>query len=351
MKKKWIAAALVCTLALTGGCGKSKAAEQEKDTASGIAGQYPESSITKLGNYKGVEIAKEDVEVSDDEVQSEIDNLLASYPEYRKLDKTTVEDGDWVNIDFVGKQDGEAFEGGSSDEGGYDLQIGSGSFIDGFEEGLIGKHVGDSFELPLTFPETYTPNPDLAGQDVVFEVTINAIEEQVTPEWNDAFVQKNTEYETVDEYVAATKESLQEEKDSEKAYYVMQAIVDDSEFECADSDVQTLVDAQKQQYEQYASYLGMTLEDYLSNSGMTDEGLKENAKFQISCTLAIDAIGKAENITVSDDEYQAGLEELASQYGAESGEAFEEQYGKEEIENSILYDKILDYVVDQAVVK
>lgn len=170
--------------------------------------------ITKLGNYKGVEIAKDNVEVSDDEVQSEIDNLLASYPEYQKLDKTTVRGRRLGQYRFVGKKDGEAFEGGSSSEGGYDLLIGSGSFIDGFEDGLIGKNVGDSFELPLTFPDTYTPNPDLAGQDVVFDVTINAIEEQVDAEWNDAFVQKNTDYETVDEYVAATKESLQQQKDS-----------------------------------------------------------------------------------------------------------------------------------------
>ena len=141
------------------------------------------------------------------------------------------------------------------------------------------------------------------------------------------------------------------QKDSDKAYYVMEAIVNDSEFEYADSDVQALVDTQKQQYEQYASYFGMSLDDFLSNSGMTDEKLEENARFQIGCTLAIDAIGKAENMTVSDEEYQSGLEELASQYGAESGEAFEEQYGKEDVENSILYDKIMDYVVDQAVVK
>ena len=199
--------------------------------------------------------------------------------------------------------------------------------------------------------DKYTSPEDLAGQDVVFDVTINAIEEQVDAEWNDAFVQKNTDYETVDEYVAATKESLQQQKDSDKAYYVMEAIVNDSEFEYADSDVQALVDTQKQQYEQYASYFGMSLDDFLSNSGMTDEKLEENARFQIGCTLAIDAIGKAENMTVSDEEYQSGLEELASQYGAESGEAFEEQYGKEDVENSILYDKIMDYVVDQAVVK
>ncbi len=350
MKKRWIAAALVCTLALTGGCGKSTGGEaSDSSTASDIAGQYPDSSITKLGNYKGVEIAKENVEVSDDEVQTEIDNLLASYPTYQKTDKTTVEDGDWVNIDFVGKIDGEAFEGGSSDEGGYDLLIGSDSFIDGFEDGLIGKNVGDSFELPLTFPEDYTE--DLAGKDVVFEVTINAIEEQVDAEWNDAFVQKNTDYETVEEYVEATKASLLEEKESNKPYYVMEAIVEDSEFDYADSDLETLVDAQKQQYEQYASYFGMTLEDFLSNSKITDEELQDNAKFQIGCTLAIDAIGKAENITVSDEEYETGLSELAEQYGADSAEDFEEQYGKTDIENSILYDKILDYVVEQAVVK
>lgn len=99
-----------------------------------------------------MEVAKADLEVTDDEIQTEIDNLLASNPTYTKLDKTVVEDGDWVNIDYVGKLDGEAFEGGTSPEGGYDLLIGSGSFIDGFEDGLIGKEVGTSFELPLTFP-------------------------------------------------------------------------------------------------------------------------------------------------------------------------------------------------------
>ena len=191
--------------------------------------------------------------------------------------------------------------------------------------------------------DTYTPNPDLAGQDVVFDVTINAIEEQVDAEWNDAFVQKNTDYETVDEYVAATKESLQQQKDSDKAYYVMEAIVNDSEFEYADSDVQALVDTQKQQYEQYASYFGMSLDDFLSNSGMTDEKLEENARFQIGCTLAIDAIGKAENMTVSDEEYQSGLEELASQYGAESGEAFEEQYGKDLLLGTFFYQTFCHY--------
>lgn len=351
MTKKWIAAALVCALALTGGCGKSKAVDSAKETAAGIAGQYPESKLTKLGNYKGVEISSADVQVTDEEVQNEIDNLLASNPTYQKLDKTTVEDGDWVNIDFVGKKDGEAFEGGSSDEGGYDLLIGSGSFIDGFEDGLIGKSVGESLSLPLTFPESYPQNPDLADQEVVFDVTVNAIEEQVTPEWNDEFVQANTEYQTVDEYVEALKASLQEQKDSQKSYYVMQAIVNDSEFECADSDVQTVVDAKKQQYETYASYYGMGLEDFLAATNMSEDTLKEDAVFQVECTLAIDAVAKAENMTISDEEYQTGLADLAEQYGADSGESFEEQYGKEDVENSLLYDKVLNFLTEQAVVK
>ncbi len=352
MKKRWMTAALVCVLALTGGCGKSKSTDTAKtETETGIASLYPDSKITKLGNYKGVEVAKADLEVTDDEIQTEIDNLLASNPTYTKLDKTVVEDGDWVNIDYVGKLDGEAFEGGTSPEGGYDLLIGSGSFIDGFEDGLIGKEVGTSFELPLTFPETYTPNPDLAGQDVVFEVTVNAIEEETTPEWNDEFVQANTEYDSVDAYMEGTRTSLQEQKDSQKEYYVMQAIVDDSEFACADSDIQSLVNTKTKQYESYASMYGMELADFLSAVGVSEDSLKEDAQFQVQCALVIDAIAKAENMTISDEEYQTGLEDLAKQYSADSAEDFEEQYGKDEVVNSLLYDKVLDYVAEQAVVK
>lgn len=351
MKKRWIAAVLVCAMVGLTGCGKTTSTDSAADsTDAGIASEYPDSKLTKLGNYKGVELAKEDVEVTDDEVQSEIDNLLASYPDYQKLDKTTVEEGDWVNIDYVGKKDGEAFENGSSEEGGYDLEIGSDTFIDGFEDGLIGKNVGDSFELPLTFPENYGDS-DLAGQDVVFDVTINAIEEQVTPEWNDAFVQKNTDYESVDEYVEETRESLQETKDSNKSYLVMEAIVEDSEFEYADSEVTAIIDETKAQYEQYASYFSMTTEELLEAYGMTEEKLQENARFQIGWTLALDAIGKAENITVSDEEYQEELEELTEEYGADSTDDFEEEYGKSTIENYILSNKILDYVTEQAVVK
>lgn len=142
-----------------------------------------------MAAIKALKFRAVSVEVTDEEIQAQIDNLLNSYPDVKTVEgKTTIEEGDIVNIDFVGKLDGEPFEGGSSGEGGTNLEIGSGSFIDGFEDGLIGKTTGSTVELPLTFPEEYSLNPDLAGKDVVFEVTIHDIVEYVTPEWNDEFV-------------------------------------------------------------------------------------------------------------------------------------------------------------------
>lgn len=361
MKKRWLVmAALAGLLTLTAACQKEDAvSENTASEDAGIASQFPDSSVTKLGNYKGIQVAKTDTTVTDEEVQEQIDGLLASYPESRPVEgKTTVEDGDTVNIDFVGKRDGEAFDGGSSDEGGYDLTIGSGSFIPGFEEGLIGAAVGSSLELPLTFPEDYSLNPDMAGVDVVFEVTVNAIVEKVDAEWTDEFVKEHTEYSTIEEFDAGVRESLQQQKEeqaaSDKEYNVMQAIVDGSEFELGEADLQPLIDSNTQQYETYASYYGVELEEFVTGyMGTTieefDAQIKDAAEFQVQCTLAVDAIAKAENITLTDEEYQTGLEGLASDYGAESAEAFEEQYGKSMIENSLIYDKTIDYVTEQAV--
>lgn len=360
MKRRWIAVlALSAALALTAACGNSSDAVEEESADTGIAAEYPDSSITKLGKYKGVEIAAVSTEVTDEEVQAQIDNLLASYPDSVPIEgKTVVEDGDIVNIDFVGKLDGEPFDGGSSNGEGYDLEIGSGSFIDGFEDGLIGKEVGTTFELPLTFPDPYTPNPDLAGQDVVFEVTVNAIVEHVTPEWNDEFAKEHTGFDTAAAYEEDLRTSLQQQKeqqaDSQREYEAMQAVIADSEFDCSEEELQSLRDSRTQEYETYASYYGMELDDFLLGAMQMsredfDSEVETWAEFQLKCTLAVDAIAKAENITVTEDEYQTGLQSLADEYGAESAESFEEQYGRSTIENSLIYDKVVDLVTEQAV--
>ena len=363
MKKRWIAVlALSGVLALTAACGKGGDAAEEGHTAGEAAGdiaaEYPDSSLTRLGKYEGVEVAAIDTEVTDEEIQAQIDNLLASYPDSVPIEgKTVVEEGDIVNIDYVGRLDGEEFEGGSSGGAGFDLEIGSGRFLDGFEDGLIGKEVGTTVDLPLTFPDPYT-NPDLAGQDVVFEVTIHAIVEHVTPEWDDAFAKEYTGFDTAAAYEEDLRTSLRQQKEADaaaqKEYEAMQAVIADSEFECSEEELKNLADSRLQEYEMYASYYGLELDDFLLQAMQMsredfDSEVESWAEFQLKCTLAVDAIAKAENITVTEEEYQAGLETLAEEYGAESAEAFEEQYGRGTVENSLIYDKVVDFVTEQAV--
>lgn len=362
MKKRWILTlALVGTLAVTAACGNKKD-ESQDNTQNEIAadgGEY-KSKVVKLGNYKGVKAEAVSTEVTEDEIQAEIDALLAFYPATKPIEgKTIIEEGDVVNIDFIGRMDGEPFEGGSSQGEGYDLTIGSHSFIDGFEEGLIGKEIGGTYELPLAFPDPYERNPDLSGKEVVFEVTVHEIVEYVDAEWTDAFVQKYTEYDSIDAYKEGTRETLENEKiqnqPSEWQYRVFQAVVEDSEFEYDETELENLKANIMQEYEMYASFSGMELADFLQYymNGISEEEFEqqagEQAENQLKIQLVIDAISAAEEIGLTEEEYQEGLKGLAEEYGAESPEAFEEQYGREAVENGLIYDKTVDFVVEQAV--
>lgn len=359
MKKKWIfMLALVGLLAMTGACGNKKEENPQESTA-GTENEFSDSKVVKLGNYKGVEFKAISTEVTEEDMQGEIDNLLATYPDTKPIeDKTIVEDGDTVNIDYVGRLDGEPFAGGSTQEGGDNLTIGSHSYIEGFEEGLIGKEVGNTYDLPLTFPDPYNPNPDLSGKDVVFEVTVNAIVEFVDAEWNDEFVQKYTGYDSIDAYREWLKESLEQEKiqnaQEQKEYLIVQAIIDDTEFDCAESDLETLKNSTIEEYQTYASFAGMELKDFLLYySGISEEEFErqvsELAEFQLKSRLAIDAISEAESISLTEEEYQEELKNLATQYGAAGPEEFEEAYGRQAIEADLIYDRTIDFVVENAV--
>lgn len=362
MKKRWILVlALVVSLTLTAGCGGKKEVET-KDTQEETAEENEEykSKVVKLGNYKGVKAEAVSTEVTEEEIQAEIDALLAFYPDTQSVEgKTIVEDGDTVHIDFVGKLDGVPFEGGDSQGAGYDLTIGSHSFISGFEEGLIGKEIGNTYDLNLTFPDTYKNNPDLAGKDVVFTVTVHEIIEYVDAEWTDEFVQKYTEYDSIDAYMEGTRATLEEEKvrnqPSEWEYRVIQAVIEDSEFDCDEEELESLTTNITQEYEMYASLYGMEMADFLQYymNGLSEEEFRqqarERAEFQLKNQLVVDAISAAEKISLTEEEYQEGLKGLAEQYGAESPEAFEEQYGRETVEAGIIYDKTIDFVVGQAV--
>ena len=206
MQKRLIAAIAVCALSVSAiGCGSGTGTAKNSKIRS-----YDVEKYVTLGDYDGMEVeVAGDFDVSDDEVVDYINGMLTYYPSYEDTDKQTVEEGDCVNIDYEGKKDGVAFDGGTAQ--GYVLEIGSGTFIEGFEEGLIGVNVGDTVDLNLTFPENYQ-SADLAGADVVFTVTVNKIVKKVEASYDqltDEYVASNLNYESVDALYNETKSYLE----------------------------------------------------------------------------------------------------------------------------------------------
>lgn len=225
MKKRVLLLTLLLSLVLAASACGSKGGDGSADEANVEATESAEVSELlaieagdegeiELGDYKGITVeyaeSTEEVEVTDDEVETQVTTLLEENKTSEEIKDRAVKDGDIVNIDYEGTKDGVAFDGGTAE--GYELTIGSGTFIDGFEDGLIGVEIGETTKLNLTFPEEYS-NEDLAGQDVVFEVTVNSIRVENTPELTDDFVAENTEYKTVEEYKEGIKADLLSHKE------------------------------------------------------------------------------------------------------------------------------------------
>ena len=337
--------AVACTLALLAtalvSCGKK---------------EINPDKYVKLGEYKGITVEM-DTTVTDAEFNAALAEELKAYAENVEVDRAAAL-GDVVNIDYVGKMDGVAFEGGT--DSGFDLTLGSNTFIGGFESGLVGAVKGEQRDLNISFPDPYPNNPDFAGKPAVFEVTVNGVYEVVVPELTLEFVQENTDYESVEDYKSALRISLEAEAlelaKSNKYANVWQTVIDNATF--IGEFPQDMYNEYKQEvtayYEEYASYYGMSMEDLLSNFGMTLQDVEqeavEYAEQMTKQELVLLAIIKAENITLSKAEYDAGVAGYLSQYtGYEDAAAFEEAYGRELIEESLLWDKTLEFVVGLAV--
>ena len=298
-------------------------------------------------------------EVTDEDVQAELDYLLESKADVEKIMDGTVADGDTVNIDFTGMRDGVAFDGGSGT--GYDLTIGSNSFIDNFEEQLIGMKPGDTKEINVTFPDPYPNNPDLAGVPVVFEVTVNYIcGENIIPEMSDQFIADNTDYQTVDEYKEYVRGYLKDYKestaDSDREQALWQQVMDNCTFaELPQDKVDEEVENMYNSYEQYAGYYGLEMADFLEQMGMSEEDFRTEltsyAENLVKRNLVFNAIVEKEGLTVSDDEYEKTAEEKATDYGYESKDAMEEALGADTIREDILWDKVLTLIADNATAK
>jgi len=321
--------------------------------------EYNAADYVTLGQYKGIEVTVERYLITDGVIQMAIDNHLQSNATSEEVADRAVMDGDTVNIDYEGLKDGVAFDGGTAQ--GVDLVIGSGQFIPGFEEGLIGAKKGDKVTLNLTFPEEYPNNPDLAGQAVVFNVTINSISATKIPELTEEYVKEYTEYDSIEAFKEGVRAQLQELSDeyfeSDKKYNVLQAIVDNATFS---SIPQNLIDYYAYVYRNYVEQqmlfnYGVSLDYYLTIINMSEEEFgeiaRQNGESQAKMEIVQKAIADAEGIDISDDEYNELLEDYLAKQGYSSEENLRQYETKEQTIENMRLQKAWDYVVEQAVIK
>lgn len=324
---------------------------------------YDLSEYVKVGDYKGLDYSIAEVSVTDDEVDTEIDSRLQSAATTETVTEGKVEDGDSINIAFAGTIDGEEFEGGSSEF--YDITVGTTQMIDGFVEGLIGHEIGDNVILNLKFPDDYS-NEDVAGKDVVFDVTINYKSVKVVPELDEDFVKENSDVDTVEEYKEAVKEELLAQKESQADLDAKEAlwneIVADSEvisypekeLEAANA----AADEIEKQYKSQAESYGMEWEDFLeSYMGSSQEDFEESKKQYAEETVLQEMvmyyIAREEGIEVTDKEYKEYLADSLETYGF-TEDTFKQSYGQtieeyaddNQWRTAMLLEKVLDKVME-----
>ncbi|AZV90097.1 trigger factor [Bacillus amyloliquefaciens] len=274
----------------------------------------------KLGDYKGLGIEKDDVSVTDEDVQNELKALQERQAELVVKEEGAVENGDTVVLDFEGFVDGEAFEGGKAEN--YSLEVGSGSFIPGFEEQLTGLEAGAEKDLEVTFPEEYHAE-ELAGKPAVFKVKIHEIKAKELPELNDEFAKDiDEEVETLAELTEKTKKRLEEAKENEADAKLREELVlkasENAEADVPQAMIDTELDRMLKEFEQRLQMQGMNLELYTQFSGQDENALKEqmteDAAKRVKSNLTLEAIAQAENLEVTDEEVEAELTKMAEAY-------------------------------------
>ena len=276
----------------------------------------------KLGEYKNLPVKKKATRVTQKEIDAEVERLRERYADMEIKEDGAVENGDTAVIDFEGFKDGVAFEGGKGED--YPLEIGSGSFIPGFEEQLIGMSKGESRDINVTFPENYGA-ADLAGQPAVFKVTVKDIKCKVLPEANDELVKeaKIKDVETLEDYRAYMKKSLSENKERENeenfTNELLTKIVENGEVESPDARIDSETDQMVNEFKQRLSAQGFTLEQFAAVTGQDEEiirgEMRKDAEKKVNVRLVLEAIAEAEDLTVSDEDIDAELQGIADQYG------------------------------------
>ena len=308
-----------------------------------------------LGEYKGIEVEKASAEVSDEDIEAELKKVQEQNSRLITVEDRAVEDGDQTVIDFEGSVDGTPFEGGKGEN--YPLTIGSHSFIDTFEEQLIGKNIGEECEVHVTFPEEYHAK-ELAGKPAVFKVTVKEIKRKELPELNDEFAGEVSEFETLEEYKndVKSKLSLKKQKDAatENENHVVDKVVENAQMDIPEPMIDSQVNNMVNDYARRMQSQGLSLEQYMQFTGMTIETLKEQMKPQavkrIQTRLVLEAIVKAENITVSDEAVEKEIADMAESYKMEVAQIKEYmgENGIEQMKEDLAVQEAVDFLVAEA---
>ena len=380
MKKKAVVAMLIMSMAVSAtACGKSADTEKtttettdkttdtkdsedsgtdstdEKKTSSSGSRLVSVKDVSKyvtIGEYKGLELNRTLQSVTDDDVQAEINYDLEDNG--TEVKDGTVENGDTVTINFTGTIDGKEFDGGSAED--YELVIGDGDMIDGFEDGIVGMKAGETKELDLTFPDDYYED-SVAGKAVVFKVTLQKFTRPA--ELNDEWVAANTDYKTVDEYRAAVKKQLEETAVQTADYELYSDAWNEVQAasEIKDSPKED-VDAAKKSYqdlnEEYVKEAGMEMADFLEAQGMTEEDYdsqcQQYAEAKVEQNLIVQGIMDAEGLSLDDKDTQNLQNELIAEYGFTSIDEMIEVYGEQEVNESLALLRVERFIVDNATV-
>lgn len=309
----------------------------------------------ELGEYKGVEVPKTETEVTEEDIMAEINKEREQNSRIITVDDRAVEDGDMTVIDFEGFVDGEAFEGGKGED--YPLTIGSHSFIDTFEEQLIGKNIGEETEVNVTFPEEYHAE-ELKGKPALFKVTVKEIKKKELPELDDDFVEDVSEFSTVAEYKDSIKNKIEERKAKEaKAANedaAIEKIIENAKMEIPEPMIETQVRQMAEDFSRRLSQQGLSVEQYFQYTGLTAEMLLDQMKPQalkrIQSRLVLEAIAKAEAIQVSEEELEKEIQDMATSYQMEADKlkALLTDKDKENMKSDIAVSKAADLVAESA---
>ena len=311
-----------------------------------------------LGEYKGIEVESKEAGVTDEEIEEEINKVRENNSRMITIEDRAVEDGDTVTIDFDGYVDGEQFEGGMAED--YSLVIGSHTFIDNFEEQLIGKNIGDDVEVNVTFPDQYQAE-ELRNKEALFKVKINAIKMKELPDADDEFAQEVSDFDTLDEYKEDLRKKLLENKEAalkrEKEEEVVGAIIENAQMDIPDPMVNAQTQQMTQEFAQRLQSQGLSLEQYMQLTGMTPqkmlEELKPQALKRIQSRLVLEAVVAAENIEASEEDFDKEIENMAEMYNMEA-DKLRDLVGedeKEQIRMDIAVQKAVDFVVEVSVEK